>query len=65
MSLDRYPIDPDLERFIEVGNSVFYFVFIIELVLKLVGLGYKSYFRDNSNKFDFVIVVLSTMDVIL
>jgi hypothetical protein len=44
---------------------VFYLVFLAELILKIVGSGYRSYFVDRSNVFDFVIVFLSTFDVAL
>ena len=58
-------MDPHFEKIIESINEVFYFVFVIELIFKLIGLGFASYFRDQSNIFDFIIVVLSTVDVVI
>ena len=52
-----------MENFIEIANTVFYVIFVVELVLKVLGLGFASYFRDSSNKFDFLIVLLSTADI--
>jgi hypothetical protein len=40
-------------------------VFFFEMVTKLLGLGLKGYFTDYSNSFDFVIVLLSTIDVVI
>jgi len=43
----------------------FYFVFLFEMMIKMAGLGFKSYFRDLMNVYDFIIVVLSTMDFVI
>ena len=40
-------------------NVFFLVVFIVEAVMKLVGLGPKWYFMDTWNMFDFVVVILS------
>jgi voltage-dependent calcium channel R type alpha-1E len=44
---------------------VFYTIFFVEMVLKLIAFGFQSYFRDSLNVFDFVIIVLSTIDLVL
>jgi voltage-dependent calcium channel R type alpha-1E len=44
---------------------VFYTIFFVEMVLKLIAFGFQSYFRDSLNVFDFVIIVLSTFDLVL
>jgi hypothetical protein len=44
MSLDGYPIEPVLEEIIHYINQVFYGIFLIEMVLKQLGYGFKSYF---------------------
>lgn len=41
---------------------VFYFVFLLEMIIKMAGLGFKSYFKDTMNVYDFIIVVLSSFD---
>ena len=38
---------------------------MIEFIVKMAALGAKSYYTDKSNLFDFVIVVLSSADVVL
>lgn len=46
-------------------NLSFYSVFAFEMVIKLLGLGFKYYFKDRFNFFDFVIVAISSVDVAL
>ncbi len=40
-------------------------IFFIEMIIKLIGLGIKRYFKDRFNTFDCFIVVLSTIDTVL
>lgn len=40
-------------------DKIIVWIFVGELVLKLIALGFKGYFRDNWNVFDFSIVVAS------
>eukprot|EP00736_Rhodelphis_marinus_P010022 Rmarinus@m.20403 len=55
---------PDwLTDLLEVGNVIFTNIFMIELVVKLVGMGPRLYFADSFNRFDFVIVVVSVVDL--
>jgi hypothetical protein len=46
-------------------NYVFSSFFIVELVLKLVGLGIGPYFNDSWNQFDFVVVIVSIISEIV
>jgi hypothetical protein len=54
-----------MEIAIEYTNLVFFVIFCLEMVIKLIGMGWKAYMRDRSNIFDFTIVILSTIDVII
>jgi voltage-gated sodium channel len=54
-----------MHKAIEICNLVFYFVFLAEMIIKIIGMGFMSYFRDRFNIFDFIIVLLSTVDVVL
>ena len=38
-------------------------IFFIEMVVKLLGLGVKNYFKDPFNAFDCLIVLTSALDV--
>ncbi len=64
LAFDSYPIEKQMEETIEFANLLFYVVFVIEMTLKIIGFGWRSYLRDKSNVFDMVIVVLSTFDVV-
>ena len=45
-------------------DTVFVYIFVGEFIIKVFGLGLRDYFKDNWNKFDFVLVVSSLlMDV--
>jgi hypothetical protein len=40
-------------------------VFIVEMIMKWIGVGIKSYFKDRENTFDFVIIILYLIECIL
>ncbi|BHF64352.1 hypothetical protein SprV_0200735500 [Sparganum proliferum] len=46
-------------------NMIFTGVFTVEFVLKLTAFGFKNYFSDPWNVFDFIIVVGSFVDIVL
>jgi hypothetical protein len=50
------------DDFLVTSNWFFTIAFIIEAVLKLTAYGPKYYFKDNWNKFDFLLVVMSCVD---
>ena len=47
---------------IAIFNEFFVWAFFLEMILKLVGLGFKNYIRDSYNLFDAVIVIISLVD---
>jgi hypothetical protein len=65
LGLDKYPQPEAHENALELANLFFYAVFLAEMIIKLLGFGYTSYFKVTENKFDAVIVFLSTSDVVL
>lgn len=50
---------------LSVLNVIFCAIFLIEMILKLIGLTPAGYFRDGFNMFDCVIVVLSTLELFM
>jgi hypothetical protein len=57
---------PDsLKDVLSIVNYVFAGVFLIEMILKLIGLGVCVYLRDNFNIFDAIVVVLSFVEIVL
>jgi hypothetical protein len=63
LASDRYPIDKESEKTIEIANLTFYCIFVLEMLFKLVGLGIRGYCKESFNIFDAFIVVLSTVEV--
>ena len=47
----------------ETVNLGFYFVFLVEMVIKVVGNGICDYVRDNFNLFDLFIIIISTVEL--
>ena len=65
LSQDKYPEDPYLNMIFEKTNIVFFTIFLLEMVIKITGYGFKKYFKDSFNSFDCIIVLISCVDVIL
>ena len=63
LSLDRYPEAPKVEKdILDVCNTIFNLVFSAEVVIKLVGLGFKKYVSNLENMFDFFVVAMSWIE---
>jgi len=63
------PFNESTLKIFDLVDDGFVYLFCLEAVLKIIGLGVNEYFTDNWNKFDFILVVLSlilsvTMSVI-
>ena len=54
----------DYNKGLEICNLIFTGIFILEAALKITAFG-KTYFYDNWNVFDFLVVVASCIDIIL
>ena len=63
LATDRYPIDKQSEKAIEIGNMIFYTIFVVEMLVKIFGLGFRGYCHDRFNIFDAIIVMISTIEV--
>ena len=64
-ALDRYPVNKSLDKVSEKLNLVFFSIFLLEMLIKLLGIGTKAYFYDKFNIFDFLIVIISTVDIFI
>ena len=65
LSLDRYGIDEDTFNFLSTANTIFTYVFISEMGLKIIGLGIYRYVSEMMNILDGVVVVLSLVELTL
>ena len=63
--MDRYPPDTNLQRILDFMNIVFFGIFAVEMIIKLIGLGIKGYLKDSFNIFDGIIIILSIADIAL
>jgi len=52
LAMDRHPIEPQEQSIFEIINVVFYIIFALEMIVKLIGLGPREYMRDKFNIFD-------------
>jgi len=57
--LENVDTDQSIADFLDTIDGYFVYIFIIEFVMKIIGLGVTDYFKDNWNKFDFFLIVSS------
>ena len=55
----------DYERGLQITNACFMGIFFVEMVLKMIAMGLKTYFTEGWTILDFVIVIGSLVDVFL
>lgn len=67
LPLALYTYDqPERDReVIQIFDLVFTIIFVLELMLKMIGLSVKSYFKSYFNRLDFAVVIISLLDLIL
>jgi len=65
MTLDRFPEPKNLSPILDLLNQICSWLFTIEMVIKLIGLGPVMYARDSFNLFDAFIVIVSIVDNVM
>uniref|UniRef100_A0A674C9Q5 Calcium voltage-gated channel subunit alpha1 I n=1 Tax=Salmo trutta TaxID=8032 RepID=A0A674C9Q5_SALTR len=65
MSLEHYSQPQSLETSLKYCNYFFTTTFVVESVLKLIGFGFRRFFKDRWNQLDLSIVLLSVMGIVL
>ena len=65
LALEKFPEEEQKTMIANILNDVFTVAFLIEMVIKLLGLGFKEYSRDSFNLFDAFIVVVSLVDMVI
>jgi hypothetical protein len=65
LALDEYPITFSTLSYLEFVNSLLSYIFIVEMVIKVVGMGIKEYTSDSFNIFDGTIVFISIVEMII
>ncbi len=62
LASEFYDMPDWVERVLSSFNVTFMILFTFEMVLKMIGYGYKDYFNDAFNFFDCFIVIMSYVD---
>ena len=65
LAYDHYGISKKSENDFQMINIAFTYFFVGELVLKIIGLGFRVYLRDFMNYFDLVVVTLSLIEIFI
>ena len=65
LALDSYPRNVERERIADLLNEVFTWCFLAEMIIKLIGLGFKDYTKDAFNIFDAFLVIISMVDFVI
>jgi voltage-dependent calcium channel L type alpha-1D len=61
-----FPDEPiSVEWATNYANYAFTFYFLLEMIIKIIGLGPKHYWADNYNKFDGLVTIVGVIDVSL
>jgi hypothetical protein len=65
LCINWYSQTVEVDDILDNINYGFAVIFALEAVLKLISFGFKAYFRDKGNIFDFVIVILTIVSSII
>ena len=65
LASDKYPQKKSRIEVLADLNLVCSIIFIVEMVIKLIGLGFKEYVSDGFNIFDCVIVHISVFEIVI
>jgi hypothetical protein len=63
LALDRYGIDKDLNILLGTFNTIFTWIFIFEMGIKLIGQGLAKYVAERMNLLDGTVVILSIVEM--
>jgi hypothetical protein len=63
--MDKYPLDEEQEETLKNWNTFFTWVFTLEMVIKLIGLGPKAYSQSSFNLFDGFVVIINLVDIVI
>jgi voltage-dependent calcium channel L type alpha-1D len=64
LALDHYPMPVSMDADLEIINFALSCVFVVEMAMKLGGLGLRQYARDKFNLFDAFIVTMGILETI-
>lgn len=65
MAISYEGMSAGYEEVLKYVNMAFTFIFIMECVFKLIGLGFAGYWFSGWNQFDFFVVLMSLLDLVM
>lgn len=65
LALDTTKNYLQLPQAIEYVNLICFWVFLMEMVINMIGRGFSIYFGNSFNRFDFIVILISAIDIIL
>lgn len=64
LAMDKFPeLDEAIIQVLAQANFVFTGIFTLEVILKMIGLGVREFLKEQFNKFDLVIVLVSIVEM--
>jgi len=62
LAFDQYPeLDADVAGTLAYANHCFTMVFGLEVLFKIIGLGFKQFIKEKFNQVDLAIVILTSL----
>ena len=65
MAAEFHPLDEDWDEISNYFNLGFTAYFFLEMIVKLIGLGFRGYIDDRMNVFDGIVVIISVLEVVV
>ena len=65
LAIDDFPQQEKKATTLEAINHIVTWIFVVELIIKILGLGFYNYVTDPLNQFDAIIVTFSIIEMIL
>ena len=65
LMIDHHPMDKELYYQLDAANAIMSIIFAVEALIKILGSNFKVYFRDLYQVLDFVVVVISLVEIIV
>lgn len=64
LALDKFPeFDENTLYVLNVMNFLFTIIFTIEVILKMIGMGVRTFLKVQFNQFDLLIVIISIVEM--
>jgi len=65
LGLDHYGISNEMANMNSIANTWFTYIFITEMIIKLVAIGFNKYCADKMNYLDGTVVILSVIEIVI